>query len=83
MITGNETSLRQELKPTMEQQSQKLLLRTEKQASEILNIPLATLRKWRCLRVKLPYVKIGRSVRYRLTDLVEFLDKLTIEPREA
>ncbi|MCR5812882.1 MAG: helix-turn-helix domain-containing protein [Desulfovibrio sp.] len=65
------------------QQEQRLALRTEKQASEILNIPLATLRKWRCFRENLPFVKIGRSVRYRLSDLTEFLDKRTIQPRMA
>ena len=63
------------------QREERLALRTEKQASEILSIPLQTLRKWRCLRQQIPFVKLGRSVRYRLADLENFLNSKTIQPR--
>ena len=63
------------------QREERLALRTERQASEILGIALPTLRKWRCLRQQIPFVKLGRSVRYRLADLENFLNSKTIQPR--
>lgn len=48
-------------------------LLTEQQAAEFLNIRPGTLACWRVnKRYPLPYVKIGRSVRYRLSDLEAF-----------
>lgn len=48
-------------------------LLTERQAAEFLNIKPGTLACWRVTkRYPLPYIKIGRSVRYRLSDLEEF-----------
>lgn len=48
---------------------------TPKQASEFLQVPEDTLAIWRCNnRVRLPYFKLGRSVRYRLKDLQAFID---------
>ncbi|MGN6670654.1 MAG: helix-turn-helix transcriptional regulator [Candidatus Nucleicultricaceae bacterium] len=37
---------------------------TEKQVSELLQISLSTLRKWRVLGKGPKYIKIGRLVRY-------------------
>jgi excisionase family DNA binding protein len=49
-------------------------LLTARQASEYLQIPVATLAVWRCTgRVELPFVKAGRAVRYRREDLENFL----------
>jgi hypothetical protein len=44
-------------------------------AAEFLSISKITLAGWRCSkRYSLPYIKIGRLVRYKHSDLVEFLD---------
>ena len=46
-----------------------MLINTEK-AAELLSIPAATLTKWRSTgQVKIPFVKIGRQIKYRTTDL--------------
>ena len=40
-----------------------------KKAAELLNVSVGTLAVWRCTgRVNLPYIKIGRSVKYRVGD---------------
>lgn len=46
-----------------------------KKAGAYLDTPPKTLVTWRCTgRVKLPYVKIGGNVRYRLSDLDAFIE---------
>jgi predicted DNA-binding transcriptional regulator AlpA len=51
----------------------------EKQASEILGLAPGTLSVWRCeKRYPLPYVKVGRSIRYRLADLERFVESRTV-----
>jgi hypothetical protein len=47
---------------------------TEREVSELLRIPLQTLRNNRSIKKHLPYHKIGRSVRYSEKDIVEYLD---------
>ncbi len=55
---------------------QKLL--TPDQAAEILGITHHTLAVWRSTgRYSLPYVKAGRLVRYRETDVQRFIEKRT------
>jgi excisionase family DNA binding protein len=52
---------------------------SEKEAAEILGVTHGTLSVWRCTRrYPLPYVKIGRSVRYRITDLEAFMQSRTV-----
>lgn len=52
---------------------------TPEQVAEILGLSVHTLEKWRMRgRNKLPFLKIGRKVRYRAEDLVDFL-----EPNQA
>jgi hypothetical protein len=50
----------------------------ENQTSRLLRLPAATLRDWRMDRrgrgIVLPFYKVGRSVRYRRQDLLDFLD---------
>ncbi len=47
----------------------------EKRAAEILGVTPQTLAVWRCVgRYPLPYVKIGRCVRYRVEDLEAFVE---------
>lgn len=51
----------------------------EKIAAEILGITAGTLSVWRCTRrYALPYLKIGRAVRYRVSDLEAFMESRTI-----
>ena len=51
------------------------LISTE-EAAEILGLEPATLVNWRCTRrYPLPFVRIGRSIRYRLSDLELFIEK--------
>jgi excisionase family DNA binding protein len=51
-------------------------LLTPQQASEVLQVSPETLNVWRATRrYKLPYVKVGRSVRYRLSDLEAFIQE--------
>ena len=50
----------------------------DKQAAEALGVKPSTLSYWRSTgRYNLPYRKVGRLVRYRLTDLAEFLERRT------
>ena len=48
-------------------------------AAHFLGVKPATLRGWRCTgSVNVPYVKIGRFVRYRGKDIEAFLDANTV-----
>ena len=53
---------------------------TEKQVAEILCQSVQTLRNHRFLGKGVPYVKIGRSVRYLVEDVERYLQKRRIEP---
>lgn len=47
----------------------------EKQAASVLSIKPGTLSVWRSTgRYSIPFVKVGRSVRYRLSDLNAWLE---------
>lgn len=63
--------------PTIETTCQCL---TEQEVSARTGLSLSTLRAHRFKRTGLPYVKIGRSVRYRVYDLEAFLSKNRIDP---
>ncbi len=55
------------------------LLNTE-EASQYLGVTRDTLAVWRTTRrYELPYIKVGRLVKYRLTDLNEWLNNRTKE----
>ena len=63
--------------PTLAAPSSPLL--DERQAAEFLNVTAGTLSVWRCTRrYPLPYIKVGRLVRYRLADLEAFLASRTV-----
>lgn len=54
-------------------------LLTAEQAAELLTVSTGTLNVWRCTgRYKLPFVKIGRCVRYQLADIEAFIVSRTI-----
>jgi excisionase family DNA binding protein len=51
---------------------------TEQQAATLLHVTPGTLSVWRCTgRYSLPFVKVGRNVRYRLSDLNAWLESRT------
>ncbi len=53
-------------------------LLTQEQAAEILGVTPGTLSVWRCTkRYNIPYIKVGRLVRYRKSALDAFLDLRT------
>lgn len=48
----------------------------DKRAAEILGVSPGTLGVWRCTgRYRLPFFKVGRRVRYRVSDLEAWLKK--------
>ena len=50
----------------------------EKQAATVLNVKPGTLSVWRSTgRYSIPFVKVGRSVRYRAGDLNAWLESRT------
>lgn len=53
-------------------------LYTPVQVSEMLDISVKTLEKWRWERRNLPYVKLGTAVRYKESDLEVWLDDHTV-----
>ncbi len=51
-------------------------LLTRSEAAEYLGISPGTLEVWACTkRYDLPYIKVGRSVRYSLEDLNAFIER--------
>lgn len=57
-------------------------LLTPAQTSKILNVPVKTLERWRGERTNLPYVHVGRGVRYRESDIIAWVERNTIQPGE-
>ena len=52
------------------------VLATPEQAAKLRQINASTLQKWRSTgENNIPFVKIGRSVRYRLTDLRDYVER--------
>lgn len=52
------------------------VLATPTEASTLIKINAGTLQKWRSTgENNIPFVKIGRSVRYRVTDLKAYVDR--------
>ncbi len=49
------------------------MVRTE-QAAEILDVKKSTLEAWRCRGGGPPFIKYGRAIRYRESDLQEFIE---------
>jgi len=55
-------------------------LLTQREASDILRIPVRTLEQWRHLSRGPAFVKVGHAVRYRVADLLAYIDQNTIRP---
>ncbi len=50
----------------------------EKAAAEFLTVSPGTLSVWRCTgRYGVPFIKVGRRVKYRRTDLIAWLESRT------
>ena len=53
-------------------------LLTRKEAANFLGLSEGTLAVWKVTkRYPLPLIKVGRLVKYRESDLIQFLDKMT------
>lgn len=56
-------------------QTQSTSLLNRKQAAEFLGISVGTLEVWAATkRYNLPYIKVGRLAKYRLSDLEQFIE---------
>lgn len=56
---------------------------SEKIVSEELGIPLPTLRNQRSMGRGIPFFKIGKSVRYRIEDVLAYLEANRVDPGEV
>ena len=57
---------------------------TPRDAAEYLGIAESTLAVWRSnKRYKLPYIKVGRLIRYKLSDLDAFIESRTVSNKGA
>ena len=52
----------------------------ERKAAEILGRAIQTLRNDRHLRKGPAYIKMGRSIRYQVSDLLDYIEKNRIDP---
>ena len=55
----------------------------EKEAAEMIGVSVHTLRQWRSQGKYIPYVKLGRSVFYRIDDLKDFLSQNIVKVLDA
>ncbi len=58
-----------------------LITYDEHQASEITGFTVKTLQQRRWAGKAPRFLKVGRKIRYRKSDLLDFLDKSTVLPR--
>jgi excisionase family DNA binding protein len=59
-------------------------LLTTDEAAEFLGVSAGTLAVWRCVaRYRLPFVKIGRSVRYDESDLLAWMESRKVHQAEV
>lgn len=55
-------------------------LMTAQQVARLLGVSTETLRKWRAKRKCLPFVRVGRYIRYRAADVAAFVEQGTVMP---
>lgn len=63
------------------EKSPELTLLSEHEAADILGFSVKTLQRRRWLRETPQFIKLGRKVRYRLSDLQQFIDQSAVKPR--
>jgi hypothetical protein len=56
------------------------VLLTEVQVSEATGVSIASLKTERCRGTGMPYVKLGRRVRYRVDDVAAYITAHTVTP---
>lgn len=89
MSRNNLLSTRPEPSPSPNVQSsqssviEKIRLYTEAEVTKFTGIPVTTLRADRFKGQGLPYMKKGKSVRYRLSDIKAYIEQNTVYPQEA
>lgn len=54
-----------------------------KQASKVLGLKPKTLYQWKYRKQNLPFVKVGKSLKIREQDLLDFIERNTKKPEEA
>jgi predicted DNA-binding transcriptional regulator AlpA len=54
---------------------------TEKEAASLMAYGVQTLRNQRFRGEGPPYSKIGRSIRYKISDVIEFMESRKVVPR--
>jgi len=59
---------------TMEKMPDTEVFLTEKQVSELTQIPVSTLQLWRSKKVNLPFSKYGKYVRYPKSKVLNYLN---------
>ena len=70
--------------PAVTTKPQREALLTRDDAAAYLNVQPGTLRVWACeRRYALPFIKVGRAVRYRVEDLDAFIASRTVHQVEA
>lgn len=57
-------------------------LLSAKQVSELLEVSQATVYDW-VSRGRIPYVKLGRLIRFKKTEIFHWVETHTIRPKEA
>lgn len=50
---------------------------TRKEAAALLGLRVSTLAVWAMRKVHIPFIKVGRLVRYLKRDIMDFKDRLT------
>ena len=67
----------------MAQDTNPQALLTEAQTASFLGLRPQTLAVWRCThRYRLKYIRVGRAIRYRATDVERFLADRTVDTSE-
>ena len=61
----------------------KHMLISEREVSELTSTPRGTLSRWRCAGKGPTWFKLERSVRYRLEDVLSFIEKSKRSPVRA
>ena len=54
---------------------------TAEEVSEITGVPLSTLAQWRYRKQGIPYLRMGRLVRYDAADVESYLQRCRVEVR--
>ena len=61
-----------------------ITLLNPKETSEFIGITVATLAVWRTTkRYNIPYIKVGRLIKYRERDLIQWLEQRTKNPEST